>query len=119
MLWQIEIYPADGQPDLEAQRIGNEAAELRIADPLVVHARRGYLIQGPSNEADVRRLADQLFTDRVVERSRVARDRGFGPRARRVARQRTSVGTRLVQSPASWIPFRRVLCELWPSTGFP
>ena len=32
MLWEVDIYPADGQPDRAAARLAAEAAELELAD---------------------------------------------------------------------------------------
>ena len=72
MLWQIEISPSSGQPDLEAQRVSGEADDLGVAADLTVRAGRGYLVQGPTQQEDVQRLADELFADLVVEQTRVA-----------------------------------------------
>ena len=72
MLWQIEIYPAEGQPDLDAQRVAADAADLGIARQLHVQTARGYLIQGPADAPQIQRLAPQLLADGVVERTRVA-----------------------------------------------
>lgn len=72
MLWQIEIYPAETQQDLEANRVAAEAADLGIAEQLSVCAGHGYLVQGPTEQAEVERLAAELFADGVVERTRIA-----------------------------------------------
>ncbi len=71
-LWQIEIYPADGQPDLDAQRVSADAADLGIARQLQLHAARGYLIQGPTDRQQIERVATELLADGVVERTLVA-----------------------------------------------
>lgn len=68
MLWEIDIYPAPGQPDRLAQQIAADAADLGIAAGLQVQAATGYLIQGDLQRAQVERLAQELFSDRVVER---------------------------------------------------
>src|SRR3954466_8525691 len=61
MLWEIDIHPAEGQPDGAGERVAFAARELGIADNLHVAAARGYLIQGKSLEReDVERLAAQL-----------------------------------------------------------
>jgi phosphoribosylformylglycinamidine synthase len=72
MLWQIEIYAAPGQPDLDAQRVAADAADLGIARQLQVRSARGYLIQGPAERSQIERLAAQLLADGVVERTVVA-----------------------------------------------
>jgi phosphoribosylformylglycinamidine synthase len=72
MLWQIEIYPADGQPDLDAQRVASDAADLGIARQLTVHSARGYVVQGPADRQQIERLAAELLADGVVERTTVA-----------------------------------------------
>jgi phosphoribosylformylglycinamidine synthase subunit PurSL len=72
MLWQIEIFSADGQPDLDALRVAADAADLGIAPRLQVRTARGYLIQGALDRQQVERLATELLADGVVERTRVA-----------------------------------------------
>ncbi len=72
MLWQIEIYPADGQPDRDGRRVAADAADLGIHQNLQVRASRGYLLQGPLDAAQVQLLADELLADRVVERTKIA-----------------------------------------------
>ncbi|HEX7446379.1 MAG TPA: AIR synthase-related protein, partial [Pirellulales bacterium] len=72
MLWQVDIYPAMGQPDLVAARLAADAADLRLAAQLRVAAGRGYLIEGDLQETDVLRLAKELLADAVVERTVVA-----------------------------------------------
>src|SRR3954453_4716262 len=74
MLWEIDIHPAEGQPDRAGERVASAARELGIADGLRVAAARGYLVQGESlQRADVERLAGELLADHVVERAVVAR----------------------------------------------
>jgi phosphoribosylformylglycinamidine synthase len=72
MLWQIDIVPAPGQPDLEARRVAADAHDLGIATHVTLHASRGYLVQTDADRAAVQRLADELFADGVVERNHVA-----------------------------------------------
>ena len=72
MLWQIEIYPAEGLPDQDAQQVVAEAADLGINSDLKVRAARGYLLEGALDQAQAQLLADQLLADRVVERTIVA-----------------------------------------------
>ncbi|MGH7138668.1 MAG: AIR synthase-related protein, partial [Pirellulales bacterium] len=72
MLWQVDIYPAKGQPDLTGKKVTAEAIELGMAPDLKICACRGYLVEGKFSEADIGRLAAELLSDPVVERSRIA-----------------------------------------------
>src|ERR1700690_1929706 len=72
MLWEIDIYPAPGQPDRLALQVAADAAELRIAKDLHVAAATGYLIQGELKREQVEHLATELFADRVVEQALVS-----------------------------------------------
>ena len=64
MLWEIDIHPADGQPDRAGERVASAAREFRIADNLHVAAARGFLFQGKSlQREDVERLAGELLAD--------------------------------------------------------
>ena len=56
MLWEVDIYPSEGQPDLESNRILAEIADLGIAETRIESAR-GYLIQGNLQLSHVQRLA--------------------------------------------------------------
>ena len=69
MLWEIDIYPAPGQPDRLGMEVATNAAELGIASGLKGASATGYLIQGPLEHAQVERLARELFADGVIERS--------------------------------------------------
>ena len=57
MLWEIDIYPAPGQPDRLALQAAAGAAELGIAENLQVVAASGYLIQGELDRDQMDRLA--------------------------------------------------------------
>ena len=72
MLWEVDIKPLSGQPDLDGRRVANEAADMGVATDFSVHAVRGYLLQGNITPAQVQQLADQLLADRVVEEVHVA-----------------------------------------------
>jgi phosphoribosylformylglycinamidine synthase II len=74
MLWEIDIHPADEQPDRAGERVASAARELGIVDSLHVAAARGYLVQGTSlQRSDVERLAKELLADHVVERAVIGR----------------------------------------------
>ena len=72
-LWEIDIYPADGQPDRLGSAVAGDAADLGLASDLAVSAARGFLVQGELDEAQANQLARELFADGVVERTVVAR----------------------------------------------
>src|SRR5688500_17246492 len=67
MLWQVDIYPAPGQPDMAAARVVSDAAGLGLAAELSVRAGHGYLVQGELDRNQIERLASELFSDPVVE----------------------------------------------------
>jgi phosphoribosylformylglycinamidine synthase II len=72
MLWEVDIYPAEGQPDRAARSVAADAADLGLAENLPVAAASGYLIQGELSREEVLRLAGELLADPVVERAAVA-----------------------------------------------
>jgi phosphoribosylformylglycinamidine synthase subunit PurSL len=72
MLWEVDIYPALGQPDLLGRPVSSAAAELGIAADLKVAAARGYLIQADWDRCQAERVALELLADRVVELAIVA-----------------------------------------------
>ena len=71
-LWEIDIRPRPGQPDLQGASVSADAQELRLAETLEVTAARGFLIEGDLSGAEVEQLARELFSDEVVEVSTVA-----------------------------------------------
>lgn len=72
MLWEVDIHPAEGQPDLTGGQVAASAADLGLAKDLAVTSARGYLIQGNLDRRQVTRIAHELLADRVVERTVVA-----------------------------------------------
>jgi phosphoribosylformylglycinamidine synthase len=72
MLWEVDIYPKSGQPDLIAAGVTADVADLGLAKNLLVTAGRGYLIQGELTHDQVTQIADGLLADRIVERTVVA-----------------------------------------------
>ena len=71
-LWEVDIYPAEGQPDRVGSSIASEASDLGLGEELSVSAARGFLIQGKLTGDEVKRLANELLADVVVERTVVA-----------------------------------------------
>ena len=60
MLWEVDIHPADGQPDRTAQQVAAAAAETGISHRLAIASARGFLLQGDLDQSQVQRLADEL-----------------------------------------------------------
>ena len=72
-LWEVDIYPAAGRPDLAGRRVAADAADLGLGDHLAIHAAYGYLLQGELTREQVELLARELLSDPIVERTTVAR----------------------------------------------
>jgi phosphoribosylformylglycinamidine synthase len=72
MLWEVDIYPAEGQTDQVGKRVALAASELGLAKNLAVTAARGYLVQGSLDRGQITHLARHLLSDEVVERAVVA-----------------------------------------------
>ncbi len=71
-LWQIDIYPADGQIDREGIRTSEEIGELGLGENVSVAFARSFLVQGSFARAEAIRLAESLLSDAVIERTVVA-----------------------------------------------
>jgi phosphoribosylformylglycinamidine synthase II len=70
MLWEIDIHPADGQPDRVAERLVAAAREFGLANDLCVASARGYLVEGEAlDRTKIEKLASNLLVDPVVERA--------------------------------------------------
>ena len=72
MLWEVDIYPADGQPDITAAQVATAAADLNLGRTFRVVAARGFLVQGSFDRPQIEQLARRLLSDPVVERAVVA-----------------------------------------------
>ena len=68
-LWEIDIHPADGQPDFLGQQIATEARELGLSPHLAIEAAYGYLIQGELSEDCIRNATRKLLSDPITERT--------------------------------------------------
>ncbi|MEN1678740.1 MAG: phosphoribosylformylglycinamidine synthase subunit PurL [Planctomycetota bacterium] len=67
-LWEINVLPADDQPDREAERLQARAHDMPGGDGIKVATARGFLIDSPTiAEPDAVRIAAELLSDRVVE----------------------------------------------------
>ncbi len=72
MLWEVDIYPRQGQPDLIGSRLAADAVDVGLGEAIELVAARGYLLQGDLTRHQVARIADELLADPVVERTVVA-----------------------------------------------
>ena len=104
-LWEIDIHPAPGQPDLLGRAVTAEAADLGLGQ-FTVSAARGFLVQGDVSREQVERLSRELLADLVVERPAVGQCGPLAPRA-------DNVGNRLsVPRRADPVPPLRGSCLL-------
>jgi phosphoribosylformylglycinamidine synthase len=72
MLWEVDIYPAHGQPNRLAEGTVSEARDLGFPSSMSVDAAHGYLVQGGLTREQVERIAAELLADGVVERTVIA-----------------------------------------------
>jgi phosphoribosylformylglycinamidine synthase len=72
MLWEVDIYPAPGEPDRASLAVRTAATELGLGEHLGLVAAHGYLLQGTLDEGQLGRIARELLVDGVVERSVIA-----------------------------------------------
>jgi phosphoribosylformylglycinamidine synthase len=66
-LWQIEIIPASGYPDRNAERLRVQMLELGLPTPTQLGTARGFLVQGAIDRAAAIKLAQEVLSDCVVE----------------------------------------------------
>lgn len=71
-LWEIDIQPASGQPDVAGQSLASEARDLGLADDLRIAAARGFLLQGNLTVEQVRMAAEKLLADGITESTLIA-----------------------------------------------
>src|SRR5437868_6957999 len=65
-LWEIDLHPAAGEPDLLARAVVSEAADLGLSG-FSTRAARGFLIQGEISQSQIERIASELIADLIVE----------------------------------------------------
>ncbi|MEQ8790336.1 MAG: phosphoribosylformylglycinamidine synthase subunit PurL [Pirellulaceae bacterium] len=68
-LWEVDIYPAEGLPNVRGDGVAADAADLGLGDALQVTAAHGFLIEGALGAAEVERLSCELLADGIVERT--------------------------------------------------
>ncbi|WP_152051868.1 phosphoribosylformylglycinamidine synthase subunit PurL [Tautonia marina] len=67
MLWHLQIDPAPGLADSEGRRVSAEAADLGLGGSWTIRSARGFLVEGELSESDLRRAAEQVLADPIVE----------------------------------------------------
>ena len=65
-LWEVDIHPAGGQPDILGRSVAAEARDLGLGE-FAVHAARGFLVQGEISREQIEWLSRELLADLVVE----------------------------------------------------
>src|SRR5262245_45688635 len=66
-LWEVDIHPAGGEPDLLGRAVAAQAADLGLGR-FDVRAARGFLVQGEISPGQIEQIAHELLTDLVVEK---------------------------------------------------
>ncbi|MCI0357627.1 MAG: hypothetical protein L0211_03965, partial [Planctomycetaceae bacterium] len=79
-LWEVDVHPAPGQPDLLARAVVASAADLGLPD-FSIAAARGFLVQGEISKGQIERLSRELLADLVVETPVVGACGPLAPRA--------------------------------------
>lgn len=69
MLWEVDIHPATGQPDVHAKNLVQDALDLGLGGDFTARCANGYLLQGELDADKVARLAGELLSDTVVEQT--------------------------------------------------
>ncbi len=74
MLWTVEISPRPGTPDPIGAGVAADIRDLGVEGVERVTAAKLYYIEGELEEAEVRRIAEELLADRVIERYAINSD---------------------------------------------
>ncbi len=72
MLWEVDVRPAKGRPDVTGSSLATEARDLGLDPDLTVSAAHGFLLQGELSAEQVRWAAEHLLADAIVESTIVA-----------------------------------------------
>ena len=67
-LWQVDIHPADGQPDSLGHSALQSTRELGIANDLKIQAAAGFLLQGRLTQEQVKKIGVELLSDPIAQR---------------------------------------------------
>jgi hypothetical protein len=64
-LWEIDIHPREGQPDLLGNHVAAEAKEAGISHAIRVVAAHSYLVQGSLTDPASQKQLTRLLADSV------------------------------------------------------
>ena len=67
-LWQVDIHPADGQPDSLGHSALTSIGELGIGNDLSIRAAYGFLLQGSLAQDQLTKIANELLSDPIAQR---------------------------------------------------
>lgn len=67
MLWEVEIQPAAGLPDREAERVLADSQGFGADSVRTVRSAKSFLIEGDLDEAAISSAAEGLLVDGVIE----------------------------------------------------
>ncbi len=71
MLWEVDIFAAQGLPDVAGSETKTDAADLGFSSSLTIGTARGYLVQGDLTREQIDLIVGKLLADPVVERANV------------------------------------------------
>ena len=71
-LWQVDIYPAEGQPDALGVQAELGARELGISERLRIRGSYGFLLQGDLDGSSAFRVAREYLADPLAQRVETA-----------------------------------------------
>ena len=72
-LWEIDIHPAEMQPDRLGLEAMKTATDLGLGNRLQIRAARGFLLQGDLTIDEVQRYITPLLADSITEKVTAAR----------------------------------------------
>jgi phosphoribosylformylglycinamidine synthase II len=71
-LWQVDIRPADGQPDSVGAQAESAARELGISNRLQIQGIHGFLVQGSLDAQSASKMAREYLADPIAQRVETA-----------------------------------------------
>ena len=109
MLWEVDIYPAEGQPDLIGEAVAGDAHDMGLGENLAISAARGYLIQGELDRDQATRLAladtvDVLFVGTGADTAHIPADL-------RITLEDAGIGVEAMATPAACRTYNVLLSE--------
>ncbi|HMP78806.1 MAG TPA: phosphoribosylformylglycinamidine synthase subunit PurS, partial [Pirellulaceae bacterium] len=72
-VWQVELWAADGFPDRLALAAKEAIQDLNLGLTPTIMAAKGFLVEGPFEESEVRSMAQEYLAEPIVHRVRSGR----------------------------------------------